>query len=229
MKEVSFKTSIQNIGEFLKFFFVLRIKVARALVVDKSSKILSAPKTSGVVINNLISAEIFVPHCIKFSDSVTDIALAAAKPSGIHNGVDAFSFEKSFQAFWRVLISKFLRKYALHVAFGDCIRTVVPVRIAENNVIGFRDKSLFGLDIVWGLTEAVFGVVEVFRRDDRIELDLVEVSDLYFIAFLEEEVRGVLTKKPSKDWSKRGSPTTKSTFFALLSVKPVALVEILNF
>ena len=40
------------------------------------------------------------------------------------------------------------------------------------------------------LTEAVFGVVEVFRRDDRIELDLVEVSDLYFIAFLEEEVRG---------------------------------------
>lgn len=66
----------------------------------------------------------------------------------------------------------------------------MPVRIAENNVIGFRDKSLFGLDIVRGLAEAVFGVVEVFRRDDRIEPDLVEVSDLYFIAFLEEEVRG---------------------------------------
>ena len=160
------------------------------MIVDKSTEIFGAPEASCVIINNFVGTEILVPDGIEFSDSVTDIALAAAKPSGIHDGVDAFSFEKSFQAFWRVLISKFLRKYALHVAFGDCIRTVVPVRIAENNVIGFRDKSLFGLDIVRGLAEAVFGVVEVFRRDDRIEPDLVEVSDLYFIAFLEEEVRG---------------------------------------
>lgn len=48
------------------------------MIVYEPSKILSAPKTSGVVINNFIGTEIFVPHSIKFSDSVTDIALAAA-------------------------------------------------------------------------------------------------------------------------------------------------------
>ena len=128
---------IKCLGERLKFFSVLRVGVFRALIIDKAADIFRSPKAAGVVIHYFISVQVFIPNLIKFTDTVTHVTLAASKPTGVHNGVNTFTLEHTFKPLGSVFIGKLFGKDSFHVAFCDGVRAVVPVRIAENNVVSF--------------------------------------------------------------------------------------------
>ena len=152
------------------------------------------------------------------------VAAALADPACVHDREGALALEKAFKAFIGVAVGEQLGEDALHVALGDGVRRIVPVRIGEDDVVGGSDIGLLNGNVGGRFAKAVLGVEEGFNGENRVEADLVEVADFDFHAGLHEVVSAVLTRSHSTD-SWRGSPTTNSTFFMSLLVKPLGLTS----